>query len=118
MKTSYITLASAGIILFAACCHSWAGSTEHAAAPPVTANRDTVAFVEGADAEPPALPADLPMPKSAAKAEVKHPAAIPPKESALKAATPKTRPPLQRIPKTDIVSEIPKTSRAAARWND
>ena len=121
MKASYITLATAGVILVFAACHSWAGGAEHATASPVNVERDTVAFVEGPEAEPPALPADLPMPKSASKpaTEVKHSAATPPKESALKAEKPEARPPLHHVSKPALTSEKPKAMPGATvRWDD
>jgi hypothetical protein len=121
MKASYITLTAAGIILVFAACHSWAGSTEPVAVQPAHVDRDTIAFVEGTEAEPPALPPDLPMPKpaSAAAKEVKHSAATPPKESALKTATPQARPPLHRIPKETVTAEKPMMKRGApSAWND
>ncbi|MEZ0226324.1 MAG: hypothetical protein ACAH83_17340 [Alphaproteobacteria bacterium] len=68
MKAAYLALGAAGVFAIFAACYSWAGNAPQLARAPVPeeiSSGDTlaIAFVDGAEAEPPAMPEGLSMPE-------------------------------------------------------
>ena len=123
MKTAYITLGAAGILMVFAACHSWAGDATQAATAPMPQVRggNTVAFVEGDEAEPPAMPDGTPMPAprnaEAPKQNTPHPVAA--KVSAYPTPeTVKRHVPMRVMPAAAVAPAKQAPASANIRWND